>query len=213
MSTEQLLDDLVADLQPVKPRRVRNDLLLLAGVGAVELALFLLFGAARHDLMLAMKLPSFWWKLGSLGVLTAIGAVTAIHSFDPAASPRRGLRTMAYVIAVTLVFGWIIDAASAGGAALWARLMWRHGIDCVFAMTVLSIPAIVALGILMRRGAPTDRSGSAMAVGATSAAWGAFVFVFNCPHDDPLYIAVWYAIGCAIIALAGRLLLPLINRW
>jgi len=213
MSNEQLLDDLVAGLQPVRRRRVRNDVLALAGMGAAELALFLILGAGRDDLLLAINLPSFWWKLGSLGLLTLIGVVTAIRSFDPVVSPRRGLRTMAYAIAATLVAGWVIDAASSSGSSLWDRLMWRHGIDCVFAVTVLSLPPIIALGILMRRGAPTDSSGSALAVGAASAAWGAFIFVFNCPHDDPLYIAVWYAAACTLIVLAARLLLPLITRW
>lgn len=213
MSTDRLLDDLVADLAPVRPRRPRRDLMLLVGVGVAELALFLLFGAARHDIMLAMKLPSFWWKVGSLGALSVVGAVTAVRSLDPSVSPRQGLRLFAALVGLVLVIGWVIDASEGSIATLSARLMWRHGIDCVFAMVVLSIPAIVALGILMRRGAPTDRHGSAMAAGAAGAAWGAFVFVFNCPHDDPFYIAVWYIVGCSIVMAAGRLLLPLVSRW
>lgn len=213
MPTEHLIDDLVAGLKPTRQRSAMRDGLLLAAVGVVELGLFFLFGAARHDIMLAMRLPSFWWKIGSLGVLTVIGAVTAIRSFEPTASPRRGLRWLSRAIVVALAAGWVIDAAHAGGQALLARLMWRHGVDCIFAMMVLSIPAIVALGLLMRRGAPTDRRGSALAVGAASAAWGAFVFVFNCPHDDPFYIALWYAAGCTIVALLGRLVLPLVTRW
>jgi hypothetical protein len=49
----------------------------------------------------------------------------------------------------------------------------------------LSIPPAVALGVLVRGGAPTDRAGTAFAAGLSSAAWGAFVFVFACPSDDP----------------------------
>ena len=54
----------------------------------------------------------------------------------------------------------------------------------------LSIPSAVALGVLVRGGAPTDRGGTALAAGVSSAASGAFVSVFACPSDDPLYIAV-----------------------
>ena len=213
MSSEQWLDELMADFAPVRSRRPRGDLLILCAVGAIELALFLLFGAARDDIMVAMRLPSFWWKLGSLALLTVVGAITAVRSFDPVNSPRKGLRTMAGIVVAAVAIGWVLDVASGGREALWARLMWRHGIDCVFAMVVLSVPVLAALGLLMRRGAATDRSGSALAVGATSAAWGAFVFVFNCPHDDPFYIAVWYAVGCTITALVGRFFLPLVTRW
>ncbi len=214
MRNDRLLDELVADLQPVKPRRNRRDLLLLGIIGAIEIGLFLLFGAARHDIMIAMKLPSFWWKIGSLGTLTITAGITAVRSFDPSVSPRKGLRLLPSLIAAALAIGWVIDAAGAGGAAaLWARLMLHHGIDCLFAMVSLSIPAILALGLLMRRGAPTDRKGSASAVGVASAAWGAFVFVFNCPHDDPFYVAVWYLAGCGITTLIARLVLPRMTRW
>jgi hypothetical protein len=213
MPTDSLLDDLVSQLKPVRRRNASREGLLLLLLGAVELGLFLLLGAARPDIMLAVELPSFWWKILSLGLLAIGGVVAAVRSFEPSRSPRPGLKWLAVVVAVSLVAGWVIDAASAGGEAFWARLMWRHGIDCVVAMVVLSIPAILTLGLLMRRGASTDPTGSALAVGVASAAWGAFVFVFNCPHDDPFYIAVWYLVGCSIVAVIGRVTLPLITRW
>jgi hypothetical protein len=213
MTSERLIDDLATGLAPVRRRTARRDGILLALLGVVELALFFLMGAARHDIMLAMKLPSFWWKLGSLGLLVAFGMVTAVRSFDPAASPRRGLRWIGWLAGLALLIGWVIDAAHGGGPALIQRLDWRHGVDCMFAMAVLSIPMLIGLGLLMRRGAPTDRAGSALAVGLAGAAWGAFVFVFQCPHDDPFYIAVWFGLGCGLVALTGRLLVPLVTRW
>ena len=80
-------------------------------------------------------------------------------------------------------------------------------------MVALSIPPAVALGDLVRRGAATDRAGTALAAGLSSACWGAFVFVFACPSDDPLYIAVWYTVVCSIFTLAGRAALIRLSRW
>jgi hypothetical protein len=80
-------------------------------------------------------------------------------------------------------------------------------------MIVLSIPPAIALGALIRRGAPTDRPGTALAAGLASAGWGAFVFVFACPSDDPLYIAVWYTVGCSIVTILGRAILMRLSRW
>ena len=117
------------------------------------------------------------------------------------------------MVAVALLAGWVLDAAGTQTGAIFDRLMWRHGLECVFAVVVLSIPPMVALGLLMRRGAATDLPGSALAVGAASAAWGAFIFVVNCPHDDPLFVAVWYLVGCSIVALIGRVALPRIANW
>ncbi|WBO24050.1 DUF1109 domain-containing protein [Sphingomonas abietis] len=213
MPSERLIEDLAAGLVPVRRRTASRDAMLLALLGAVELGLFLLMGAGRHDIMLAMLLPSFWWKLVSLALLALLGAATALRSFDPAASPRRGLRWIGCLAGLALLIGWAIDAGHGGGGDLARRLDWRHGVYCMFAMAVLSIPMLIGLGLLMRRGAPTDRAGSALAVGLAGAAWGAFVFVFQCPHDDPFYIAIWFGLGCGLVALAGRLLVSLVTRW
>ena len=213
MTTERLIDELVADLAPVRPRSIRREAILLALLGAAELGAYLALGYARPDIVAAVALPSFWWKLGSLGLLTMVSVATALRSFDPSGSPHRGLRLIAILVGATLLVGWLLDGSRLAQGGLAARLMWRHGIDCVVAMTTLSVPAIVALGLLMRRGAATEPRGSALAAGAGAGAWGAFVFVFNCPHDDPLYIVLWYMVGCGIVALAGRFALPRVARW
>ena len=110
--------------------------------------------------------------------------------------------------------GWLIDAAADGVGELVRRLDWTQGLQCVWKMTALSIPPAIALGGLsIRRGAPTDRAGTALAAGLSSAAWGAFVFVFACPSDDPLYIAVWYTVGCSIVTIVGRAVLLWLSRW
>jgi hypothetical protein len=213
MPNDRLLDMLVTDLRPVRPRCASHDLLALGLLGAIELGLFLLFGAARHDIMTAMAMPSFWWKLGSLGLLAGVAAAIAVRSFHPAASPRRGLRWLPVLIGAILIVGWLIGGAGSGGSPLAMRLTWHDGIACIVAMALLSIPPILAMGLLMRRGAPTDRPGSALAAGIASAAWGAFVFVFSCPHDDPLYVAIWYLAGCVTVSLVAWLILPRIARW
>lgn len=210
---DRLVDHLVSDLKPVRSRRVGRDVLILLSIFVVEFALFLSLGAMRPDMSMAMKLPSFWWKLASLGLIALVGGAIALFSFDPVRSPRRGLRWLAAIIVVCLAAGWCIDASRAGWPALAARVDWRHGLQCVCKMVALSVPAVIGLGLLMRRGAPTDTAGTAGAAGVTAAAWGAFVFVFACPYDDPLYIAIWYAVGCGIVTAFARLLLPPLTRW
>jgi hypothetical protein len=180
---------------------------------AIELGLFLGLGMMRPDMPIAMELPSFWWKLGSLGVIALVGASVAIVSFNPVETPRHGLRWLVAIIAFCLATGWAIDASVDGLPALVIRLNWRGGLVCVYEMVILSIPAVIALGLLIRRGAPTDMGGTSLAAGIAAAAWGAFVFVFACPYDDPLYIAVWYAVGCGLVAAIARLVLPRFTRW
>ena len=213
MPINQLVHRLARDLGPVRPRTVGRDALGVSLLYGIELVLFLSLGTMRPDLPTAMALPSFWWKLGSLGLIAPAGAMVAMLSLDPVASPRRGLRWLASIVAGCLAVGWIIDASRDGLPALAMRVRWHDGLRCVLQMAVLSVPPIIGLGALMRRGAPTDSGGTAMAAGIAAASWGAFVFVFACPHDDPLYVAVWYAVGCGLVTALARLLLPPLTRW
>jgi hypothetical protein len=215
MPDDPLLDRLTTDLAPVRPRRAATDLLVLGAIAVVELGLYALAGASRPDIAAAAGLASFWWKLISLGALAVVGAITAVRSLSPSTSPRPGLLLIAILVAAIFAAGWAVDAASGAGdhRDLLTRLMWRDGIDCALQVVALSMPMLIALGVLMRRGASTHMTGSAYAAGLTGAAWGAFVFVFGCPHDDAFYVAVWYLAGCLVVAAAGRIILPLIARW
>ena len=213
MANDHLIDRLARDLRPVRRRRPAREFLALGLLGAIEVALFLALGMVRPDMPMAMANPSFWWKLGSLGLIALVGVVVAVLSFDPAASPRRGLRWLGAILGVSLAGGWVIDAARDGWPAVAQRLNWHDGVQCVMKMGLLSVPAVIALAVLMRRGAPTDQAGSSLASGIAAAAWGAFVFVFACPYDDPFYIVVWYPVGCGLVTLFARLALPRLTRW
>jgi hypothetical protein len=213
MQTEMLVEKLSRDLKPVRRRSVLRDAIILCVVALLELAAFLGAGLMRPDMHHAMQMPSFWWRMTSLGVIAISGVTVALMSVDPTRSPRAGLRWLAGCVAIIFATGWLIDSMQGGFAELFGRLDWTMGVQCTWKMVALSVPAVIALGILIRRGAPTDRSGTSLAAALGSAAWGAFVFVFACPSDDPLYIAVWYAVGCGIVTVVGRSVLFWLSRW
>ncbi len=213
MRTDLLIDRLTSELKPVRRRTAWGDALALGVLCALEIGLFMAFGMMRPDMPAAMHMPSFWWKLVSVGLIAAVSGAVAIISLDPLHSPRRGLRWIVALIALSPASGWVLDASRDGFSAVISRLDWPNGLQCLYKIVVLSVPAVIGLGLLMRRGAPTDRNGTALAAGLAAAGWGAFVFVFACPFDDPLYVAVWYSLGCGAVTLFARLTLPRQARW
>jgi hypothetical protein len=213
MRTESLIERLSGDLRPVRPRSILREAAILAILGITEMVAFLAMGFMRPDMPAAMGTPSFWWKLLSMGLITVLGAGIALNSIDATRSPSRGLRWIPICIAVIFASGWLIDAAQGGLLDLLTRLHWREGVQCVLKMIALSVPALIAMAFLIRQGAPSDRIGTALAGALASAAWGAFVFVFACPSDDPFYIAVWYSVGCGIATLFGQFVLSRFARW
>src|SRR5262249_41943483 len=182
-------------------------------LATIELGLVLALGMMRPDMRMAMHHPSFWWKLTSVGLIAVVSGAIAIMSLDPTHSPRRGLRWIIVLITLCLASGWLLGASSDGVSALVDRLDWPNGLDCFYKTVVLSVPAVIGFGLLMRRGAPTDHGGIALASGLAAAGWGAFVFVFACRFDDPLSGAVWYSLGCGTVTLFARLALPGLTRW
>lgn len=213
MSNDALIDQLVGDLRPVRRSSRGRQFALLLGLAAIELAGFLSLGTMRPDITAASGRVVFWWKMGGLASLSVFGVFIALRSFDPVSTPRAALRRWFALIACLFLLGWVIDAAGNGVDTLVSRLAWRMGIECLTVMTILSIPPMIALGILMKGGAPTDRPASALAVGGAAATWGAFIFAFHCPSDDPFYIVFWYTLGCAAVTLIARAILPMFSRW
>lgn len=207
MSNDALISTLTANLAPVRRRSAAREGALIAALGVLELALFLGLGAMRPDMGAAIGHPFMWWKLGSLALLAAIGVSTAVYSFAPTASPRRGLAASGIVGTLALIASGLIDPGSAAGATLAERLSPVHGLMCAVCIVVLALPMLGVLSLLMRRGAPTHPEGSAVAVGLAAGTWGAFVFAFCCPANDPLYVAAWYLAGCAVVTGAARYLL------
>ncbi|HEX4739732.1 MAG TPA: NrsF family protein [Caulobacteraceae bacterium] len=207
------LNGLVSDLKPVRPRRPYFEAMMLAGLCFAELTLWLALGQARPHLMqVAQTTPAFWWRLASFGLVAGLGAATAISSFDPTVSPRRGLMWIVAAFALYLIGGLFLHGPS-GRIGVIQRLDWSDGVDCLIKVALLSAPVTAALGVFMRAGAPTHRAGTALASGIAAAAWAAFVFTFACPHDDPLYVTVWYTLACALSAAAARIVLPIVARW
>jgi hypothetical protein len=213
IQTDRLIERLTHDLKPVRPRKAWRDAVSLFVLGIAELGLFLAFGLMRPDMPMAIHLPSFWWKLVSLGLIALVSGAVAILSLDPIRSPRGGLRWVLVLIVLSLAAGWAIDASHGDSSALLTRLHWRDGLLCLCKIAALSVPAVAALGLLMRRGAPTDRGGTALAAGFAAATWGALVFVFACPFDDPFYVFVWYSLACVTVTLFARIALPRLTRW
>ena len=175
--------------------------LLLA---VVEVAAFLGMGFMRPDMPMAMETPSFWWKLASMGLIAVLGAGVALMSADPVRSPRRGLRWILACIAVIFATGWLIDAAGdgAGGTGPSSRLDTRPPVRLEDGGAV--DPSSYRPGRADTAWRPDRSLRNGACRGLSSAAWGAFVFVFACPSDDPLYIAVWYTVGCSIVTVLGR---------
>lgn len=213
MRTDTLIERLGHELRPVRPRSPGREMTMLLLLTALEVGAVAVLGLVRPDMPAAMEHSSFWWKLASMGSIGSIAGAVALLSIDPARSPRLGIRWILSCIAAAFASGWLLDAGQAGPGHVSARLDWVQGLGCVWQIVALSVPPAIVLSMLLRRGAPTDRTGTSIAAGLSCAACGAFAFTFACPSDDPFYIAVWYTAACGLVTLLTGAFFKRVIRW
>ena len=213
MKLDALIEELAEDLAPVPSRRLWVDISIMALVGVIELALLFALGFAHLDMHRMPTQPTMGWRLASLGLISLVSGFLAIRSFDPTYSAQRFLRWLALLIAICLAYGLVMGGMPTGMASIIHRLDWTDGVHCAAKIVLLSVPQLSGLAVLGRRGAPTDMRRTPLLIGLAAATWGAFVFVFACPFNGPTYIVVWYGVGCGIVTLASRVLLPPFVRW
>jgi len=208
MSNEALILDLSANLRPVQRRNMLREGGLVLAIGLLELTMFLALGVMRPDMSHIAASPYLIWRVGSLGLLALVACTLAIRSFSPTAQPRRGLVLACALAVAAIVASKVVTPDGAAEQALLERIAPVSGVMCAVSIFVLSLPVVMVLGVLMRRAAPTQPKLSALAAGIAAGTCGAFVFAFCCPFNDPLYVVVWYSLGCAAVAAAARWGLP-----
>jgi hypothetical protein len=206
ISHDALIRDLSGRLSPVNRRSALEDATLLLVVGAVELALFLLsLNLMWPDMVQMVSAHHVLWKLGGLLCLFAISSAAAVRSFSPVA-PRRRWSFALVVAGAAMVTGALFAPGHEG--TMLDRLSPLRGMMCSLSILALSLPMMGVLAVLMRRGAPVHPERSALAAGLAAASWGALVFAFCCPIKDPLYVVIWYLVGCFTVTIVSRWLLP-----
>lgn len=208
MSNEALILDLASDLAPVRRRSMVREGALLFALCGVELALAPATGLMRSDMHHIGGSPHLMWRVASLGLLAIAACVLAVRSFSPVVRPRHGPMLACALAVLAIVGGVFVTPAGMADRGLLERINPASGMMCATSIFVLSLPILALLGALLRRAAPTRPRRSALAAGIAAGTCGAFVFAFCCPFNDPLYIVVWYSVGCAAVATLARWCLP-----
>ena len=212
MASKRLIDGLVDGLTPVRPRSRWRDVMLVVLVAAAELFLVMAFQPMRHDMMAAATQPMFWWKVGGSLCITVAGVAALIVLLTPDAAPRAGRRWILGAAAAVLIAG--LSLIGAGAMPMPGAMPdWREGLDCVRWCFVYGLPMLAVTVFVARRAAPARPRAAATAAGVASTGWGAVVFSWTCPYDNPVYITLWFGLALIAGALAGRLLLPRLLRW
>jgi hypothetical protein len=211
MRTTDLIAALASDttVQPPPERLLARG--LMPGV-LVAIVLFVIMARFRPDLVQAFGTLRFDVKLAlNLLLLLAAGGLLL-------RCVRPGARNGPWVAAIWLVPLLLAIAVLLELIALprgqWARALIGH--NSIWCLTM--IPAMgaapLALGLMaLRNSAPTRPALAGALAGLLAAGIAGLLYATHCPDDSPLFVAVWYSIAAAILALAGAMLGKRLLSW
>lgn len=216
MASNLIIDDLVADLTPVRPIR-QNDLLLVAAAIAAltSIAVVTQFGM-RHDLAAGNPHPIVIIRSG---LLLLLGLAT-IFSVSATARPAVGNHYNGWkwmLAAVALLPIAALCRFAAGMSAGHPLDMYTEGFYTGPACLMISGASAIVIGGAMtawlRRGAPTALNHAGWLVGIAAGSFGAFSYNLHCPSDSLYYIGLWYSLAVGMCAAIGRLIVPRLIAW
>lgn len=213
MKTEELVSMLATGVAPIDRRAQAKCLgvaLLLGALGAVIL-MAVIFGV-RPDIGQMVSVPLFWAKLAFsffLGI-AALWMTARVARPGIAAGNARLAAALPVLVVWVSAFVVLMSAPAADRPALVLGSTWRV---CPFNITLLSIPAFIAIMAALRGLAPTRLRVAGAAGGLLAGTIATLAYSLHCPEMGVAFWAVWYVLGMSIPTIIGALAGPRILRW
>jgi hypothetical protein len=205
-------DDLIRSLASAAgTRRTASLQTAFAVTGAASLACVLLLvfsviGVRQDFADMAVRMP-FAFKVAYTGALVVGTSAVALYAATPGASA-----TALYALSpagILLALGVIFDPT---GSPILGRTNTAV-VFCVGSILFLSLPAMILTFVAMRKGAPTQLRFAGAVIGVLAASVGALAYTLACKNDGTAFVAIWYAVACAIMAAIGAIVGHRVLRW
>ena len=213
MKTDELINMLGTNLEPVKGGELRNALMiaLAAGAAAASCLMLAIFGLPAGALGGDYSGPKVLALAFTLGLVFA-GASFLIGSARPGEPGRKPL------ILIGVLF---LGLSSAGGVALvlahpaaWSGMIFGpQWAVCLICIPLFAVAPFASLIWALRKGAPTNLMRTGAVAGLVAGALGAAVFALHHPGGSIPFIALWYGGSIVLCALVGAILGSRLLRW
>jgi hypothetical protein len=213
VNTEDLINFLGTNIEPVKRGQLRNTLLASLAVGAVAaLCLMLVILGAPDE---AFK--SEYLGLRFVGLVFTLGLVIAGTSFLLRAA-RPGTPGRRPLVVIGLLFFALLSAGVTtlllSHPAVWGEMVFGpQWAACLICIPLFAIAPFASLIWALRKEAPTNPVWTGAVAGLVAGALGAAAFTLHHSAGSIPFIVLWYGgpiVACTVI---GAILGPRLLRW
>lgn len=215
VKTDQLIDMLSADLEPVKARRLEKTLVQAILAGGTGAALLMLATVGLRAGLPTAHLE--WAGLKLVLPLSVIGSGTPslARSMCPGLETRTNWPLVFFPFVVAIAVGLAMLLIISPEA--WIKMLLGAGQmrspRCFLCILSFAAIPLAVLTWALRQGAPTRLEASGALAGIVAGAIGAVAYAFNCDSDTIPFITIWYSGAILLCAFIGARLGPRLLRW
>ena len=213
MKTDQLIDMLSTNVEPVKNGQIWKPLVwALAIGGAASFCVMLATVGLRTQAAGGIHVGFLALKL--LFMLSVIGTGTALlmKLIRPGQEVRKLFRFL-FLPFLVAVFAGIVALALKPSAVWHPMILGTQWVTCLYCIPLFAIVPFALLIWALRKGAPTNLERTGAIAGLVAGALGATAYAFHCSDDSLPFIAVWYGAMILLCAWIGAKLGPRLLRW
>lgn len=212
MKTDQLIDLLSTNVEPVKGGQLKKTLALTLVVGGAAAFCVMLATAGPRTNGGELKIGFLIFRLVFMLILIGAGTALLAKLMRPG-QDGKGLYRVIFL--VFLALGLVgVGALAVHPSGIWGRIIVGTDLGmCTFCIPLFAILPFVALIWALRRGAPTNLRRAGATAGLVAGAIGAVAYAFHCPDDSIPFIAIWYGAMVSLCAAIGAMVGPRLLRW
>jgi hypothetical protein len=212
MKTDDLIAAISADAKSARPP-ITSVVWLAAAAGVIAAGvLFFWLLHPRPNIAEAVTEPSFLYKWVLTLTLLASALVLMLQLARPQPLSRNGLLLLLAPVGV-LALGVGYELLSLPSSDWMPTVMGTSATACMMFIPMLSALPLAVLLLALRQGAPSRPALTGAVAGMAAAGIGATFYASHCTNDSPLFMAAWYVLGTAIMAIAGAFLGARLLRW
>ncbi len=208
---QDLIDQMAGELQPVRPLKQRDGLLLVALASVAAVLMVDLFEGLWAGLWQGQASAFFMIANGLLLVLGIASATSVVSMASPRVGNRHDAPKWTMAMAAVLPLAALVTlAAQQNRAELPGD---PYGLHCTLAALAASLVTAAALLFWLRRGAPISLGTAGLHLGVASGALGSAAYGLACPIDGIVHLGIFHVAPVILVGLIGRLAVPRLLRW
>ncbi len=211
MKTNELVELLAAD-KTVAPAPGRTLILALLPALLIAFLLFLGFAGFRADLLESLGSARFDFKVLLNLALVAVSAGLLLRLGRPG-SRSGAWRPLGWAVPFALGLAVLVELAVQPASLWWTVARGQNSTWCLRIIPLLAFAPLLATLWSLRQAAPSRPALTGAVAGLMSAGIGGALYALHCPDDSPLFVAIWYVIATAGVAVLGALLGSRWLRW